>query len=121
MAHFVCKGGCKGVSEVAGFCEAEGCASQWQMLEECSCADGKHFAEGNDADAVAVAKDSNGNVLQDGDSVALIKDLTLRGSSTTFKRGTKVTNIKLTGNSEEVDCKLDGSAIVLKTCFLKKI
>ncbi|MBI5754439.1 alkylphosphonate utilization protein [Candidatus Peregrinibacteria bacterium] len=78
----------------------------------------------NDAageDAPMVVKDSNGTELKDGDSVVLIKDLTLRGSSTTFKRGTKVTGIRLTGNAEEVDCKLGGSAIVLRTEFLKKV
>lgn len=68
-----------------------------------------------------IVKDSNGTVLKDGDDVALIKDLTLRGSSTTFKRGTKATNIKLTDNSDEVDCKLSGMAIVLRTEFLKKV
>lgn len=120
MAHFICKGSCKGVSEVAGFCETEGCANQWQLLEECNCEDGKHFENAGEANEAVVTKDSNGNVLSDGDSVALIKDLTLRGSSTTFKRGTKVT-IKLTGNPEEVDCKLGGTAIVLRTEFLKKI
>ena len=120
MAHFICKGGCKGVSEVEGFCEAEGCPSQWQALEECNCDDGKHGAGDGGSEAIVVTKDSNGNVLNDGDSVALIKDLTLRGSSTTFKRGTKVT-IKLTGNPEEVDCRLGGSAIVLRTEFLKKV
>ena len=59
--------------------------------------------------------------INDGDDVVLIKDLTLRGTSTTFKRGTKVTGIRLTGNAEEVDCKLGGSAIVLRTEFLKKV
>ncbi|MCD8178768.1 MAG: alkylphosphonate utilization protein [Tannerellaceae bacterium] len=65
-------------------------------------------------------KDSNGALLEDGDSVTVIKDLKVRGSSMVIKRGTKVKSIRLTGNPEEVDCKIDGSSIVLKTCFLKK-
>lgn len=78
-----------------------------------------------DANAVEVAvdtipRDSNGAELQDGDAVTVIKDLKVRGSSMVIKRGTKVKSIRLTENPEEVDCKIDGSGIVLKTCFLKK-
>lgn len=69
---------------------------------------------------VEVAKDSNGDELFDGDSVTVIKDLKVKGSSMVIKRGTKVKSIRLTENSEEVDCKIDGSGIVLKTCYLKK-
>ena len=76
------------------------------------------------ADEVAVvddvARDSNGAELHDGDAVTVIKDLKVRGSSMVIKRGTKVKSIRLTDNPEEVDCKIDGSSIVLKTCFLKK-
>ncbi|MGL5683500.1 MAG: zinc ribbon domain-containing protein YjdM [Marinifilaceae bacterium] len=67
-----------------------------------------------------VAKDSNGAILEDGDAVTVIKDLKVKGSSMVIKRGTKVKSIRLTENPEEVDCKIDGSSIVLKTCFLKK-
>lgn len=67
-----------------------------------------------------IPKDSNGAELVDGDSVVVIKDLNVKGSSLVIKRGTKVKNIRLTDNPEEVDCKIDGSSIVLKTCFLKK-
>ena len=72
------------------------------------------------AEVVEIAVDSNGAELQDGDSVTVIKDLKVRGSSMVIKRGTKVKSIRLTDNPEEVDCKIDGSSIVLKTCFLKK-
>jgi protein PhnA len=65
-------------------------------------------------------KDSNGNILKDGDSVTLIKDLKVKGSSLTLKRGTMVKNIKLTDNEDEVDCRVSGSSIVLRTEFLKK-
>jgi len=64
--------------------------------------------------------DSNGNILADGDSVHLIKELKVKGSSIVLKRGVKVKNIKLTDNPEEVDCRIDGSSIVVKTIFLKK-
>lgn len=66
-------------------------------------------------------KDSNGNLLADGDSVTLIKDLKVKGSSIVLKRGKTVKNIKLTEDPAEVDCRVDGSNIVLKTEFLKKI
>ena len=67
-----------------------------------------------------VPRDSNGAELLDGDEVTVIKDLKVKGSSMVIKRGTKVRSIRLTENPEEVDCKIDGSSIVLKTCFLKK-
>ncbi len=65
-------------------------------------------------------KDSNGNKLVEGDSVSVIKDLKVKGSSTTLKRGTVVKKIRLTDNEEEIEGRVDGSTIVLKTCFLKK-
>lgn len=75
----------------------------------------------DEAGAVQVkACDSNGTELADGDAVTVIKDLKVKGSSMVIKRGTKVKSIRLTDNPEEVDCRIDGSSIVLKTCFLKK-
>ena len=65
-------------------------------------------------------RDSNGAELQDGDAVTVMKDLKVEGSSMVIKRGTKVRSIRLTEEPTEVDCKIDGSSIVLKTCFLKK-
>lgn len=65
-------------------------------------------------------RDSNGTILQEGDSVTVIKDLKVKGSSITLKRGKMVKNIRLTDSPEEVDCRVDGSNLVLKTCFLKK-
>lgn len=87
------------------------------------CPDCGHEFNEEDATAtesIEVAKDSNGTELLDGDSVTVIKDLKVKGSSMVIKRGTKVKSIRLTENPEEVDCKIDGSSIVLKTCFLKK-
>ena len=67
-------------------------------------------------------KDSVGNTLNDGDSVTLIKDLKLKGTSLTLKRGMTVKNIRLTSSPEEVDCNIKKAGqIVLKTCFLKKV
>jgi len=121
MTHYICKGGCGSTLELIGVCEKEGCPNQWELMAECDCADGRHGVESKEEEAKPViTKDSNGNVLADGDEVALIKDLTLRGSSKTFKRGTKA-KIKLTDNPEQVDCKLEGMAIVLRTEFLKKL
>ena len=87
------------------------------------CADCTHELNEEDvttAEVVEIAVDSNGAELQDGDSVTVIKDLKVKGSSMVIKRGTKVKSIRLTDKPEEVDCKIDGSSIVLKTCFLKK-
>ena len=79
------------------------------------------FSADDTAEEVAdVARDSNAAELFDGDAVTVIKDLKVKGSSMVIKRGTKVKSIRLTENPEEVDCKIDGSSIVLKTCFLKK-
>ncbi len=65
-------------------------------------------------------RDSNGAELFDGDAVTVIKDLKVKGSSMVIKRGTKVKSIRLTDDPEHVDCKVEGSSIVLKCCFLKK-
>lgn len=64
--------------------------------------------------------DCNGNALEDGDGVTVIQDLKVRGSSMVIKRGTRVRSIRLTDNPEEVDCRIEGTNMVLKTCFLRK-
>ena len=66
-------------------------------------------------------RDSNGTELEDGDAVQVIKDLKVKGTSTTLKRGTIYKNIRLTRKDEEVECGKGKSTIVLKTCFLKKV
>jgi len=71
-------------------------------------------------DQELVVKDCNGKVLVTGDTVTLIKDLKVKGSSVNLKQGTVIKKIRLTDNDEEVDCKVDGMSIVLKTMFLKK-
>jgi protein PhnA len=67
-----------------------------------------------------IVKDSNGNALTDGDSVTVIKDLKVKGSSTTLKAGTKIKRIRLVDGDHEVDCKVDGMGVMLKAKFLKK-
>ena len=70
--------------------------------------------------AERIVKDAHGNVLADGDTVTLIKDLKLRGGSGVLKGGTKAKNIRLVDGDHEIDCKIEGSAMALKACFVKK-
>ncbi len=86
------------------------CAHEWS----------KDATAESDDDA-RVIKDSNGNVLQDGDSVTVIKDLKVKGSSSVVKVGTKVKNIRLVDGDHDIDCKIDGiGAMKLKSEFVKK-
>lgn len=72
-------------------------------------------------DGVRIIKDANGNVLQDGDSVTVIKDLKIKGSSLVVKVGTKVRNIRLVDGDHDIDCKIDGiGAMGLKSEFVRK-
>jgi protein PhnA len=71
-------------------------------------------------DACMTVKDSNGNTLAEGDSVQVIKDLKVKGSSETLKRGTVFKNIRLTDDEEAIECGQGRNTVVLKTCFLKK-
>lgn len=70
-----------------------------------------------------VHKDANGNILQDGDTITIIKDLKVKGASSVLKMGTKVKNIRLIDESDHnIDCKIDGfGAMKLKSEFVKKI
>ena len=77
-------------------------------------------AETDDSEEVVV-KDANGNVLRNGDAVVLIKDLKVKGSSTTLKMGSKVKSIRLVSGDHEVDCKMEAGSFMLKACFLKKL
>ena len=74
------------------------------------------------AEADGVIRDANGNALVDGDTVILIKDLKVKGSSIVLKKGTKVKSIRLPqgASDHEVDCKTDQGGFMLKACFLKK-
>lgn len=73
------------------------------------------------SNAMEVTKDSNGAVLKDGDAVTLTKDLKVKGTSVTLKRGTMIKGIRLTGNPEEIECRAEKvKDLVLRTEFLKK-
>lgn len=85
------------------------CSYEWNPNEE------------SDEDS-NVVKDANGNILQDGDTVTVIKDLKIKGTSLVVKVGTKVKNIRLTDGDHNIDCKIDGiGAMGLKSEFVKKI
>ncbi len=72
-------------------------------------------------DEARVVRDANGNLLQDGDTVTVIKDLKVKGSSLVVKVGTKVKNIRLVEGDHDIDCKIDGiGAMGLKSEFVKK-
>lgn len=87
------------------------CGHEWPLAETVVEDDG----------AAPVVRDANGQVLSNGDTVVLIKDLKVKGSSTTLKVGAKAKNIRLVGGDHEVDCKLDAGSFMLKACYLKKV
>jgi protein PhnA len=90
------------------------CAHEWPRTAAGS-------AEATDETGFVV-RDANGAVLQDGDTVTLIKDLKLKGSSDVIKVGTKVRNIRLVDNDHNIDCKVPGiGAMGLKSEFVKKV
>lgn len=86
------------------------CGHEWHPSES---------AAGDEAEPVV--RDANGQVLSNGDTVVLIKDLKVKGSSVTLKVGAKAKNIRLGSGDHEVDCKLDAGSFMLKACFLKKV
>ena len=73
-----------------------------------------------EAEAGLTVKDANGNLLADGDTVTLIKDLKVKGSSTTLKVGTKIKGIRLVSGDHQVDCKTEAGNMLLKARFLRK-
>ena len=81
----------------------------------------KSDAPADEAPADRVVKDAFGNVLADGDIVAMVKDLKLKGSSDVLKVGTKSKPIRLVDGDHEISCKMNGIAIGLKACFVKKV
>lgn len=85
------------------------CAHEWSQTSEAEVEEG------------LVVRDANGNVLVDGDTVTVIKDLKVKGSSSTLKIGTRVKNIRLVEGDHNIDCKIDGfGAMKLKSEFVKK-
>lgn len=90
------------------------------VCPECSHEWPQQAATAETSDALVV-KDAHGNLLQDGDSVTVIKDLKIKGSSSVVKVGTKVRNIRLVDGDHNIDCKIDGiGAMSLKSEFVKK-
>jgi protein PhnA len=87
------------------------CGHEWPQVAEAAAGE----------DGPLLVKDANGNVLQDGDSVVLIKDLKVKGSSQVIKQGTKVSRIRVVGGDHDIEGKVDGSAMMLKSQFLKKV
>ena len=91
-------------------CECLTCGHEW-LTEEAP-----------DATAAdRVVKDAYGNVLANGDIVAMVKDLKLKGSSDVLKVGTKSKPIRLVDGDHEIDCKMDGISIALKAMYVKKV
>lgn len=87
------------------------CAHEWTLE-----------AEDEHAEHTGAVKDANGNLLQDGDTVTIIKDLKVKGSSSVLKIGTKVKNIRLVDGDHNIDCKIDSfGAMKLKSEFVKKV
>jgi len=87
------------------------CAHEWPQ----------DAATDEQADDGPVFKDANGNILQDGDTVTVIKDLKIKGTSSVVKVGTKVKNIRLVDSDHDIDCKIDGiGPMKLKSEFVKK-
>jgi protein PhnA len=87
------------------------CAHEWKA--------GENADAGDDA---RVIKDSVGNLLQDGDTITVIKDLKVKGSSLVVKVGTKAKNIRLVDGDHDIDCKIDGiGAMKLKSEFVRKV
>lgn len=87
------------------------CAHEWTLESD----------DGNGEEA-KVIKDANGNILSNGDTVTVIKDLKVKGSSSVVKIGTKVKNIRLVDGDHDIDCKIDGfGAMSLKSEFVKKV
>ncbi len=79
-------------------------------------------AEAEPEDSEAVVKDANGNILQDGDTVTIIKDLSVKGAPKAIKAGTKVKSIRLVDGDHNIDCKIEGfGAMALKSEFVKKV
>jgi protein PhnA len=91
------------------------CGHEWTPEEE-----SETVAAAEEVDSTIV-KDANGNVLQDGDTVVLIKDLPVKGAPKPIKAGTKVKNIKLTSGDHNINCKIDGfGAMALKSIYVRK-
>lgn len=95
----------------------------YQVEELWNCPEcGHEWSEADLQDGAFDIKDANGNPLADGDTVSVVKDLKVKGSSSVLKVGTKVKNIRLVGGDHDIDCKIPGfGPMKLKSEFVKKI
>ena len=101
-------------------CQESYTYQQEEMFVCPSC--GHEWSSADTDETVIVIRDSNGNPLADGDTVSVIKDLKVKGSSAVVKVGTKVKNIRLVEGDHDIDCKIDGiGAMKLKSEFVKKV
>ena len=103
------------VLEHSGRYECVICGHEWDREAE------PESEEPESEESGRVVKDAYGNVLENGDVVAMIKDLKLKGTSKVLKSGMKSKAIRLVDGDHEIDCKMDGVAIALKACFVKKV
>ncbi len=102
---------CEFTYEDGSLCVCPECAHEWDAHA--------HAADGDGGGRIY--RDSAGNTLQDGDTIVVIKDLKLKGSSAVVKMGTRVKNIRLVDSDHDIDCKIDGiGAMSLKSEFVKK-
>ena len=104
---------------VCPMCEMDEVLDHPEKWECVTC--GHEWAREAQPEAARVVKDAYGTPLADGDIVALIKDLKLKGSSQVLKGGTKTKGIKLVDGDHEISCKIEGTAMGLKACFVKKV
>ena len=77
--------------------------------------------QSDDIEEKRIYKDTHCNILNDGNKVTLIKDLKVKGSSLVIKGGTKIKNIRLVDGDHDIDCKVDGQSMLLKSEFMKKV
>lgn len=92
------------------------------ICPECAYEWNNHHLELEPQEDTKIVRDINGNALNDGDAVSIVKDLKVKGSSTVLKMGTKVKNIRLVDGDHNIDCQIDGvGAMKLKSEFVKKI
>ena len=103
-------------------CQSEYTYEDGNMLVCPECAHEWSKNGADDGDEEKVIRDANGNTLSDGDTVTVIKDLKVKGSSSVVKVGTKVKSIRLVDGDHDIDCKIDGiGAMKLKSEFVKKV
>ena len=103
---------CEFTYEDGSLCVCPECAHEWDA----------RAATADDDAGGRIYRDSAGNTLRDGDTVIVIKDLKLKGSSAVVKMGTRVKNIRLVDSDHDIDCKIDGiGAMSLKSEFVKKV